>query len=99
MSELELLQSYLKQAVEKIDSEVQGKVAPMVRMKRLLTAKDKRATLLEMAGLSLCWVHALPLPCMSGASTLCLCVVGTFYGAAPDCFCAVTVKYACPDGG
>ncbi len=50
MSELELLQGYLKQAVDKIDSEVQGKVAPMERMRRLLTAKDKRATLLEMAG-------------------------------------------------
>jgi hypothetical protein len=50
VAELELLQGYLKEAVQKIDSEVQGKVAPLERMKRLLMAKDKRATLLEMAG-------------------------------------------------
>lgn len=56
VGELELLQQYLEQAVAKIDSAVQQSTAPKDRMKRLLTAKDKRATLLEMAGvLSSAW--------------------------------------------
>ena len=50
MGELELLLQYLEQAVAKIDSAVQQSTAPIDRMKRLLTAKDKRATLLQMAG-------------------------------------------------
>lgn len=52
VAELELLQNYLKGAVEKLDSAVQGKVAPMERMKKLLMSKDKKAMLLEMAGTS-----------------------------------------------
>ena len=50
VAELEMLQEYLKDATAKLDSQIQGKVAPLERMKRLLTAKDKKATLLEMAG-------------------------------------------------
>ena len=45
-----MLQEYLKDAVTKLDSQIEGKVAPAERMRRLLTAKDKKATLLEMAG-------------------------------------------------
>ncbi len=52
VAELELLQNYLKGAVEKLDNAVQGKVAPMERMKKLLMSKDKKAMLLEMAGMS-----------------------------------------------
>ncbi|BDA41411.1 hypothetical protein COCOBI_02-1910 [Coccomyxa sp. Obi] len=50
VAELELLQNYLKGAVEKLDNAVQGKVAPLDRMKKLLMSKDKKAMLLEMAG-------------------------------------------------
>ena len=50
VGELELLQQYLEGAVAKIDSAVQQGAAPKERMMRLLTSKDKRATLLEMAG-------------------------------------------------
>ncbi|CAK0783772.1 hypothetical protein CVIRNUC_006972 [Coccomyxa viridis] len=50
VAELEMLQEYLKDAVTKLDSQIEGKVAPAERMRRLLTAKDKKATLLEMAG-------------------------------------------------
>lgn len=50
VAELEMLQEYLKDALVKLDSQIEGKVAPLERMKKLLTAKDKRATLLEMAG-------------------------------------------------
>ncbi len=50
VAELELLMNYLKGAVQKLDSAVEGKVAPLERMKKLLTSKDKKATLLEMAG-------------------------------------------------
>ena len=45
-----MLQEYLKDAITKLDSQIEGKVAPAERMKRLLTAMDKKATLLEMAG-------------------------------------------------
>ncbi len=50
VAELEMLQEYLKDSIAKLDSQIQGKVAPLERMKRLLTSKDKKATLLEMAG-------------------------------------------------
>ena len=50
LGELELLQQYLQGAVAKVDAQVASKVAPLERMRRLLTAPDKRATLLEMAG-------------------------------------------------
>ncbi len=50
VGELELLQQYLEGAAVKIDADVAQKVAPLERMRRLLTAPDKRATLLEMAG-------------------------------------------------
>ena len=50
VAELEMLQGYLKDALVKLDSQIEGKVAPLERMKRLLTAPDKKATLLEMAG-------------------------------------------------
>lgn len=49
-AELEMLRDYIKDSVAKLDSQIQGKVAPLERMKRLLTAQDKKATLLEMAG-------------------------------------------------
>lgn len=45
-----MLQVYLRDALAKLDSQIEGKVAPLERMKRLLTAQDKKATLLEMAG-------------------------------------------------
>ena len=47
-----MLQEYLKDALAKLDNQIEGKVAPLERMKRLLTAQDKKATLLEMAGKS-----------------------------------------------
>ena len=50
VAELEMLQEYLRDALAKLDSQIEGKVAPLERMKRLLTAQDKKATLLEMAG-------------------------------------------------
>ena len=50
VGELELLQQYLQTAAAKVDTDVASKVAPLERMRRLLTAPDKRATLLDMAG-------------------------------------------------
>ena len=50
VAELEMLQGYLRDALAKLDSQIEGKVAPLERMKRLLTAPDKKAKLLEMAG-------------------------------------------------
>lgn len=50
MAELEALQEFLKDAVAAFDAQQATIVAPLDRMKLLLTSKDKRATLLEMAG-------------------------------------------------
>ena len=60
VAELEMLQEYLKDAITKLDSQIEGKVAPAERMRRLLTAKDKKAMLLEMAGQP--WGQGSPLP-------------------------------------
>lgn len=50
VAELEALQEFLKDAVAVFDAQQATIVAPLDRMKRLLQSKDKRATLLEMAG-------------------------------------------------
>lgn len=50
VAELEALQEFLKDAVAAFDAQQATIVAPLDRMKLLLTSKDKRATLLEMAG-------------------------------------------------
>lgn len=58
VAELEALQEFLVDAVAAFDAEQATIVAPLDRMKRLLQAKDKRTTLLEMAGEQGSW--ALP---------------------------------------
>jgi hypothetical protein len=50
VAELEGLQTFLKESTALIDSRAQQLAQPMERMKKLLSAKDKRATLMEMAG-------------------------------------------------
>jgi hypothetical protein len=50
VAELEMLRDFLKGAVEAFDAQAAALAAPAARMRKLLTAKDKRATLLEMAG-------------------------------------------------
>ena len=55
VAELESLQEFLKDAVADFDAQQATIVAPLDRMKLLLTSKDKRTTLLEMAG-----VHRTP---------------------------------------
>ena len=49
VAELEMLRDFLKQAVAAFDAQAAALAAPAERMRKLLTAKDKRATLLEMA--------------------------------------------------
>ena len=63
-----MLQEYLKDAVTKLDSQIEGKVAPAERMRRLLTAKDKKATLLEMAGQPVQQSSPLPIARCPGVS-------------------------------
>eukprot|EP00884_Botryococcus_braunii_P010368 jgi/Botrbrau1/19332/Bobra.0073s0062.1 len=50
LAELELLQEYLLNAVQEVDACTKSALAPVERMRKLLTAKDKRETLLQMAG-------------------------------------------------
>jgi len=50
VAELEMLRDFLKNAVQAFDAQAAALAAPAARMRKLLTAKDKRATLLEMAG-------------------------------------------------
>jgi len=50
VAELEMLRDFLKQAIAAFDAQAAALAAPAERMRKLLTAKDKRATLLEMAG-------------------------------------------------
>lgn len=50
IAELELLQEYLLDAVQEVDARTESVLAPVERMRKLLTAKDKRETLLQMAG-------------------------------------------------
>lgn len=50
MAELEGLKEFLGQAIALIDAKAVEMAAPAARMRKLLTAPDKRATLLQMAG-------------------------------------------------
>jgi hypothetical protein len=50
VAELELLREFLTDAVAAFDAKAAALAAPAERMRKLLTSKDKRATLLEMAG-------------------------------------------------
>jgi hypothetical protein len=50
VAELEALQDFLQQAAAAFDAKQQTVLEPLDRLKQLLAAKDKRATLLEMAG-------------------------------------------------
>lgn len=50
LAELEVLRDYLKAGVDAFDANVEAMKQPAARMRKLLTAPDKRATLLEMAG-------------------------------------------------
>lgn len=50
LAELEGLRDFLRDGVQQVDAQTQKLAAPVDRMKQLLTAKDKKAMLLEMAG-------------------------------------------------
>lgn len=50
LAELETLRDFLKEATEAVDKATAQVSAAPERMKKLLTAKDKKGTLLEMAG-------------------------------------------------
>ena len=54
VGELEALREFLEQAAAAFDAQQQKVLEPVDRLKQLLAAKDKRATLLEMAGKTLC---------------------------------------------
>ena len=50
MAELERLQEFLQAAVAAVDETVAARSAPVERLRKLLSATDKKATLLQMAG-------------------------------------------------
>ena len=50
LEELQALEEFLKAAVPALDEVTAKAAAPAERLRRLLTAPDKRAELLEMAG-------------------------------------------------
>ena len=50
LAEMERLQEFLQAAVEAVDETVAAKSAPADRLRKLLSAPDKKATLLQMAG-------------------------------------------------
>ena len=54
LAELERLQEFLQEAVAAVDATVAVQSAPAERLRRLLSAPDKKATLLQMAGELLC---------------------------------------------
>ena len=64
VGELEALREFLEQAAAAFDTQQQKVLEPVDRLKQLLAAKDKRATLLEMAGETLCY---------TGATSACSC--------------------------
>lgn len=50
LAELETLRDYIKEAVEAIDKAAASVSAPADRLKKLLVSKDKKQTILDMAG-------------------------------------------------
>jgi hypothetical protein len=51
LAELESLREFLKETVALLDSRTKQIAAPAERLKALLMSKDKKATILEMAGM------------------------------------------------
>eukprot|EP00879_Flechtneria_rotunda_P015368 GHRR01016066.1.p1 GENE.GHRR01016066.1~~GHRR01016066.1.p1 ORF type:complete len:190 (+),score=61.71 GHRR01016066.1:669-1238(+) len=49
LAELETLRQYLEEGKEAVDKAVQANISAVDRMKKLLSAKDKKAMILEMA--------------------------------------------------
>lgn len=49
LAELETLRQYLEEAKEAVDKAVQANISAVDRMKKLLSAPDKKAMILEMA--------------------------------------------------
>ena len=56
MTELEALREFLQDAAAAFDARQEKVLEPVDRLKQLLAAKDKRATLLEMAGDDTCCI-------------------------------------------
>jgi hypothetical protein len=50
LAELEILRDYLKEATEAVDNATKEITAAPVRLKKLMESKDKKETLLQMAG-------------------------------------------------
>lgn len=50
LAELESLREFLKETISLLDSRTQQIAAPAERLRSLLMSKDKKATILEMAG-------------------------------------------------
>ena len=51
LAELEGLRDFLATAIAKVDEQAKSMAAPAERLRQLLSAPDKRATLLQMAGM------------------------------------------------
>ena len=61
LAELESLRDFLKETLSLLDKRTQEMAAPAERLKALLMSKDKKATILEMAGMyypGLCLLRA-----------------------------------------
>lgn len=52
LAELESLREFLKETLTLLDKRTQEMAAPAERLKALLMSKDKKAAILEMAGMS-----------------------------------------------
>lgn len=52
LAELESLRDFLKETLTLLDKRTQEMAAPAERLKALLMSKDKKAAILEMAGVS-----------------------------------------------
>ena len=94
VAELEALQEFLKDAVAAFDAQQATIVAPLDRMKLLLTSKDKRATLLEMAGVGFALVSTnddIVLSCI----IVYYCVLHVVSKASTECFDMPLNEIAC----
>ena len=72
LAELESLREFLKETVALLDSRTKQIAAPAERLKALLMSKDKKATILEMAGTPFNETHLLQACCIARGCMGCL---------------------------
>ena len=92
LAELESLRDFLKETLTLLDKRTQEMAAPAERLKALLLSKDKKATILEMAGAGL---GPLQSTCISAVTVLTVTAAHTFGQPPQTRHCCCDCLHGC----